>query len=71
MKPCHMAGGQCPHEATCTARIDGIGDRALCQTHADWIVTMGMGRILNTNDLRPAEWTRRLQAKDFTGRVLA
>ncbi len=70
MKRCLMAGGQCPHEATRTVRIDGIGDRPLCQPHAEWIVAQGMGRELEPNAYVP-EWRGRLTAKDMTGRVLA
>lgn len=64
MKPCLMAGGQCHHEATTTVRIDGIGDRPLCRTHADWIVAQGMGRELEANAFVP-EWRTRDLSRVF------
>lgn len=70
MKPCAMAGGQCPHEATTTVRIDRIGDRPLCPDHAQFVVGQGFGRVLETNAFEPA-WKKNLRAVDMTGRVLA
>lgn len=64
MKPCLMAGGQCPHEATCTVRVDGIGDRPMCQPHAEFIVTMGMGRVLPASAFVP-EWRTRDLSRVF------
>ena len=70
MKPCQMAGAQCPHEAAATVRIDTVGDRSLCRTHADFIVEQGFGRELAANVFVP-EWRKNLRAVDLTGRVLA
>ena len=70
MKQCSMVPfGHCPHESTRTVRVDSIGDRAMCQTHADWIVSQGMGRVLEP--VQRVEWAKRSLARDFTGRVLA
>ena len=70
MKPCQMAGGQCPHEATSTVRLDRLGDRSMCRTHADFVVAQGFGRELEPNAFVP-EWRKNLRAVDLTGRVLA
>ena len=71
MKPCQMApGGHCPHEAVATVRIDNIGDRSLCRTHADFVVGQGFGRELDANAFVP-QWRKQSLARDFTGRVLA
>lgn len=70
MRPCLMAGAQCPHEAVVTVRIDGIGDRPLCAEHRDFILSMGMGRELTANAFVPT-WRKNLRAVDLTGRVLA
>jgi hypothetical protein len=71
MKPCASAGTPCPREATLTARIAGVGDRALCSQCFDAYVAMGMDlRALDPNAFVPT-WKRNLAAKDFTGRVLA
>lgn len=72
MKSCSMAPvGHCPHEATRTVRVDLLqGDRAMCQTHADWIVAQQMGRIVEATAFVP-EWRKADLARDFTGRVLA
>lgn len=72
MKPCQMAGGQCPHEAVLTARIVKIGDRPLCQAHYDFLRSQ-MGedcRPLEPNAFVPT-WRTRGLARDVTGRVLA
>lgn len=70
MRHCQMAGGQCPHEAVVTVRIDRIGDRPLCRPHADFVVTIGFGRELDPNAYVP-RWVGNLRAVDQTGRVLA
>ena len=71
MKPCQMApAGSCPHEATVTVRIDLLGDRPLCSTHAQFVVEQGFGRVLEPNAYEPA-WRKNLRAVDMTGRVLA
>jgi hypothetical protein len=65
MKPCLMAGAQCPHEATRTVRIDGVGDRPLCAIHTRVVVEeMGFGRILADNAFVP-EWRTRDLARAF------
>ena len=69
MKPCQMAGTQCPHEATSTVRIDTVGDRPLCSDHAQFVVGQGFGRTLETNAYQP-RWVGNLRAVDQTGRVL-
>lgn len=62
MKPCNMAGG-CPHEATVSVRLAGIGDRSLCPAHYEWCVSVGMDlRVLDPNAFVP-EWKRRGLAK--------
>lgn len=71
MKICRMAGAQCPHEATSTVRIDGVGDRDLCADHTKVIVDeLHMGRVLDANSFVP-EWRQRLSTKDMTASVLA
>lgn len=71
MRPCQMAGGQCPHEATVTVRIDSTaGDRPLCSTHAQFVVEQGFGRVIDPNAFVP-QWRKADLARDFTGRVLA
>ena len=70
MKPCQMAGGQCPHEAVTTVRLDRLGDRSMCRTHADFVVAQGFGRELESNAFKP-RWVGNLRAVDQTGRVLA
>lgn len=70
MKPCTMAGAPCPHEAVATVRIDGVGDRAMCGPHRDWVVGHGMGRELEANSFVP-EWRKNLTSRDQTGMVLA
>jgi hypothetical protein len=70
MKPCQMAGKQCPRQADRTARIAGVGDRAVCQADFDWMVSMGMNvRALEPNAFVP-EWRTRDLGRDQTGRVL-
>lgn len=70
MKPCQSAGAQCPHEAVLTARIAGIGDRALCRACFDSYVALGMDiRELDPNEFVPA-WRQRDLSRDMT-RVLA
>lgn len=69
MKPCTMAGGQCPHEAVATVRLDHIGDRPLCAEHRDFVLRMGMGRELPTNAFVPA-WKQRGLARDESGRLV-
>ena len=66
MKTCRMAGAQCPHEATNTVRIDGVGDRDLCADHTR-IVTeeLGFGRVLDPNAYVP-EWRKRSLVRDQT-----
>jgi hypothetical protein len=72
MKPCQMApNGSCPHEAAATVRIDTVGDRSLCRTHADFVVGQGFGRELDVNAFKPRWVTEGKLARDFTGRVLA
>ena len=62
MKPCGWANA-CPHEATVSVRLAGIGDRSLCQTHYDWAVANGMDlRVLDPNAFVPA-WKKRSLAK--------
>lgn len=70
MKPCQMAGAQCPHEAVVTVRIDTVGDRSLCRTHADFVVRQGFGRELDANAFVP-EWRTRDLRRDATGAVFA
>lgn len=70
MVPCRMAGAPCPHEAVCTVRIDGVGDRPLCAEHRDVVLGLGFGRVLDPNAYVP-EWRRHSLAKDLTGRVVA
>jgi ornithine carbamoyltransferase len=63
MKPCASAGTPCPREAVLTARIAGVGDRALCQTCFDAYVAMGMDlRALDPNAYIP-EWRKHNLAK--------
>lgn len=69
MKPCQMAGAQCPHEAVVTVRIDAVGDRALCRSHADFVIEQGFGRELETAFV--PEWRRNLRAVDLTSRLYA
>jgi hypothetical protein len=70
MKPCQMAGAQCPHEAVATVRIDVIGDRPLCAEHRDFVIAQGFGRELEANAYVP-EWRKADLARDMTGRVFA
>lgn len=62
-----MAGAQCPHEAAVTARIHRVGDRPLCQSHFDWLVSQ-MGEDCRALDLYAfiPEWKRRSLARDMT-----
>ena len=71
MKPCSMSpGGHCPHEAVATVRIDGIGDRALCAQHRDFVIAQGMGRELVVNALEQPTWLRdKTFARDLRGRL--
>jgi hypothetical protein len=72
MKPCGFAGGNCPHEAVVTVRIAGIGDRAVCQGHHDWMVAHAMDfRVLDPNAYKPEWLANKTFARDLTGRVLA
>jgi hypothetical protein len=71
MKPCTMAGAQCPHEAVATVRIDGIGDRPLCGAHRDFVIAQGFGRVLDVNAYKPPWLRDKTFARDMTGRVLA
>jgi hypothetical protein len=66
MKPCLMAGAQCPHAAVRTVRIDGVGDRDLCADHTR-IVTeeLGFGRVLEADAYVP-EWRKRSLLRDQT-----
>jgi hypothetical protein len=69
MKPCTMAGAQCPHEAVATVRIDGIGDRPLCAAHRDFVIAQGFGRVLEVNAFQP-QWLRdKTFARDLRGRL--
>lgn len=71
MKPCGMAGVQCPREATVTVRIAGIGDRHLCAECWAWMQNHGMdARVLPAEAFVP-EWRKRSLLRDFTNRVLA
>jgi len=66
MKPCGFAGGQCPREASVTARISGIGDRHLCAEHLAWMQSAGMDlRVLEPNAFVP-EWRTRSIRRDLT-----
>lgn len=66
MKPCGMAGPQCPREATATVRIAGIGDRHLCAEHLAWMQAHAMDvRVLEPNAFVP-EWRTRSLARDMT-----
>lgn len=70
MKSCGFAGGQCPREATATARVAMIGDRHLCSEHLAWMQAQGMDlRVLEPNAFVP-EWRTRGLARDLTGRVM-
>lgn len=70
MKPCAMAGRQCPREATVTVRIAGVGDRSVCAEDLAVMQRLGMDvRVLEPNAFVP-EWRTRLAAKDLTGLVL-
>lgn len=66
MKPCQMAGAQCPREAVLTARIAGIGDRAVCRQDFETMVRLGMDvRELEANALVP-RWRERDLARDMS-----
>lgn len=70
MKPCANAGRPCPREATLTARIAGVGDRALCQQCHDSLVSLGMSlRVLEPNAYKPQWLADRRFARDLTGRL--
>ena len=66
MKPCLMAGPQCPHEAVRTVRIDGVGDRDLCDNYTRIVVNeLGFGRVLEQDAYVP-EWRKRSLLRDQT-----
>lgn len=65
MKPCRFPN-QCPHEATATCRIAGVGDRDVCDEHQRWMTAQGQDfRVLETNAYVP-EWRQRSLASDRT-----
>ena len=67
MKPCRMAGAQCPREATLTARIAMVGDRDLCQQCHDALSAMGMAiRVLEPGAHVPP-WRQRDLRRDMQG----
>ncbi len=66
MRPCAMAGAQCPQAATVTLRIADIGDRSVCSEHHAWMESVGMSfRVLDPNAYKPM-WMRGDLARDFT-----
>ena len=42
MNRCAIAGTRCPREATITVHIEHVGERAMCEEHADLIAHSGM-----------------------------
>lgn len=70
MTACRFAA-DCTHEGKHLVRIDGVGDRRVCDAHLRWMTDMGMGfRVLPDNLVVPA-WRQRDLASDKTGRLVA
>ena len=67
MHACAFSGGQCQREATVTLRIFGVGDRAICTTHHEWMVANGMNcRVLEPGAHVPP-WRQRDLRRDMQG----
>lgn len=66
MKPCQMAGRQCPNDGTVLVRIADVGDRLVCEADFEWMVGAGMAvRRLEPDAFVPA-WRQRDLARDET-----
>lgn len=69
MTPCQMAGRPCHRQATTVVRIDGVGDRPLCDECLASLERMGMHfRRLDERAPLPA-WRQRDLKRDQTGLV--
>ena len=66
MKPCAMAGYPCLREAVLTARIAGIGDRAVCRECYETMDRLGMAvRELGADTFTP-RWRERDLTRDMS-----
>lgn len=70
MTTCRFAN-ECSNEGKHLVRIQGVGDRRVCDDHLRWMTAVGMDFRPLADNLIVPEWRQRSLASDKTGRLVA